>query len=345
MSALFRPYCGRAFGSFGIRTFSGRRPICASAAAGRPVSGQTLGFGVGVGVGGAVGLGGWVGVAVAVAVGEPTATGVAPPPPHEAATTAQTKRTTNARRATITVVKRIGKRRAKGACLVSISPVSTIRVVVEAGSKRVFASAVDWPGWARSGPDEGAALEALIAYAPRYAAVVSGTRLGFAVPAGATGLRVVERVPGNATTDFGAPGVPAKVDAAAVSAADLARMQTVLRAGWRAFDAGVDAARGKTLRKGPRGGGRALTAIVEHVREAEAGYLSGLGWPYKSSGTGRARLEGTRAAVLEGLAASVRGEIAAKGPRGGVRWKPRFFVRRLTWHALDHLWEIEDRSS
>jgi hypothetical protein len=27
-----------------------------------------------------------------------------------------------------------------------------------------------------------------------------------------------------------------------------------------------------------------------------------------------------------------------------VRWKPRFFARRLLWHALDHLWEIEDRS-
>src|SRR5438270_7686251 len=111
MSALLRPYCGRAFGSFGIRTLSGRRPICASAAAGRPVSGQTFGFGVGVGVGGAVGLGGWVGAAAAV--GEPTATGVAPPLPQAPATTAQVKRTTVARRTTIPVDKRIGKRRGR----------------------------------------------------------------------------------------------------------------------------------------------------------------------------------------------------------------------------------------
>jgi len=55
-------------------------------------------------------------------------------------------------------------------------------------------------------------------------------------------------------------------------------------------------------------------------------------------------IEQTRSAVLEGLAASAGGKIAARGPRGGVRWKPRFFVRRLLWHALDHLWEIEDRS-
>lgn len=220
-----------------------------------------------------------------------------------------------------------------------------VPVIVEAGGRRAFASAVDWPGWARSGRDEAAALEALIAYAPRYASVVSRTAGGFAPPADLSALRVVERVRGNATTDYGAPGVSAKRDAAPVVAADLARLRKLLTAGWRAFDAGVDAARGKTLRTGPRGGGRSLAAIVEHVREAEAGYLSGLGWPFKSGASGRELLEQTRTAVLDGLAASTRGEIAAKGPRGGVRWKARFFARRLVWHVLDHLWEIEDRLS
>ena len=220
-----------------------------------------------------------------------------------------------------------------------------IHVVVEGGSKRVFASAVDWPGWARSGRDESAALEALVAYAARYSSVVARAKLGFVTPADARSFRVVERLPGNATTDFGAPGVPAKVDATSVDAAELARFRKLLTAGWRAFDAGVVSARGKTLRAGPRGGGRSLSAIVDHVRDAEAGYLSGLGWPFKSSATGRELIEQTRSAVLEGLAASVYGKIAARGPRGGVRWKPRFFARRLMWHALDHLWEIEDRST
>jgi hypothetical protein len=55
-------------------------------------------------------------------------------------------------------------------------------------------------------------------------------------------------------------------------------------------------------------------------------------------------LPGHRARI-EDSAASVDGKIAARGPRGGTRWKPRFFVRRLLWHALDHLWEIEDRST
>src|SRR5258708_4777560 len=110
MSALFRPYCGRAFGSFGIRTLSGRRPIWASAAAGRPVSGQTFGFGVGVGVGGTVGDAARACTTTGVALGEPPATGVAPPA-HEPATTAQMNRTTIVCRATITVDNRIGKRR------------------------------------------------------------------------------------------------------------------------------------------------------------------------------------------------------------------------------------------
>ena len=34
-------------------------------------------------------------------------------------------------------------------------------VYLEVGSKRVFAGAVDWPGWCRSGRDEATALEAL----------------------------------------------------------------------------------------------------------------------------------------------------------------------------------------
>ena len=55
----------------------------------------------------------------------------------------------------------------------------TIAVAIEAGSKRTFASALDWPGWARSGKTEQAALEALAAYAGRYAEVARVARLPF----------------------------------------------------------------------------------------------------------------------------------------------------------------------
>jgi hypothetical protein len=50
-----------------------------------------------------------------------------------------------------------------------------------------------------------------------------------------------------------------------------------------------------------------------------------------------------RQAVLDGLAAAAEGQIPAVGPRGNARWTPRYFVRRVAWHVLDHAWEIEDR--
>jgi hypothetical protein len=130
-----------------------------------------------------------------------------------------------------------------------------------------------------------------------------------------------------------------------VSSQDLRRFQTLLRAAWRSLDQAVEDATGKELRKGPRGGGRSLDGIVNHVVGAEAGYLNALGWKRPGDqDAGRSEdLEPTRDAVLEGLAASVRGEIPRRGPRGGVRWPPRYFVRRAAWHVLDHAWEIEDR--
>ncbi|MGH2589670.1 MAG: hypothetical protein ACRDGW_02600, partial [Actinomycetota bacterium] len=113
---------------------------------------------------------------------------------------------------------------------------TTLPVCLEVGRKRVFAGAVDWPGWCRSGRDEDAAIEALFAYAPRYARVLRGIRLGFEAPPDPSALTVVERLTGNATTDFGAPDVPPSADAQPVTDQDLARFTTLLRACWRAFD-------------------------------------------------------------------------------------------------------------
>jgi hypothetical protein len=96
------------------------------------------------------------------------------------------------------------------------------------------------------------------------------------------------------------------------------------------------------LRTGPRGGGRDLEDILRHVQEAEMGYLSRLGWKVDLNDA-TDRLEQTRQSILHGVKASANGEIPAKGPRGGVRWTARYFVRRDAWHILDHVWEIEDR--
>ena len=102
---------------------------------------------------------------------------------------------------------------------------------------------------------------------------------------------------------------------------------------------------GKELRKGPRGGGRDVEGITRHVLNADAGYLSRLAWKLEpSEGADLSEeLDRTRQAVLDALAASAHGDVSERGPRGGARWTPRYFVRRVAWHVLDHAWEIEDR--
>ena len=220
---------------------------------------------------------------------------------------------------------------------------SQCEVYLEVGAKRVFACAVDWPGWCRSGPDEASALAALLEYGPRYARVVGSARLGFEAPARVEDVRIVERLAGNATTDFGAPGVIPSADRGDASDADYLRLEKVLRAAWRALDAARKRAEGKVLRKGPRGGGRELDAIVRHVIEADRSYLAGLGWKLRPSDRLADALDQTRSAITNALAASARGEIPATGPRGGKRWPVRYFVRRSAWHVIAHAWEIERR--
>jgi hypothetical protein len=214
-----------------------------------------------------------------------------------------------------------------------------IDVYLEIGKKRTFAGALDWPGWCRIGRDKDTALQALFEYGPRYARILRRTRLGFRVPGDVSALVVRERLKGNATTDFGAPDMPPADDAGLLEDADLRRFQTILKACWRAFDAAVELAEGKELRTGPRGGGRTVDGIVQHVLGAEKGYLSALGGKVSQPESP----EEIRKDILKTLKASARGEIPEFGPRGGKRWSPRYFVRREAWHVLDHVWEIEDR--
>lgn len=221
-----------------------------------------------------------------------------------------------------------------------------IHVFLETGKTRSFAIILGWPGWCRSGRDEESALQQLIEYGPRYAGALADTHLGFCAPSGISDLLVVERLPGSVTTDFGAPAAILPTDALPVDAEELTRLQTVIKASWKTFDRIAVSASGKTLRKGPRGGGRDLERIVEHLQEAEAAYHSSLGGKTPRNaewGTDQA-LKDPRQAILATLTLAVRGEIPAHGPRGGLRWTPRFFVRRLVWHVLDHAWEIEDRA-
>jgi hypothetical protein len=220
-----------------------------------------------------------------------------------------------------------------------------IEVALEAGSQRVFASALEWPGWTRAGRSPAAALQALVDYGPRYARVLRGTRLGFRAPIDVAALTVVETIKGDTTTDFGAPGLPPAADARPVDETEVRRLQTILKACWRALDAAAEVSEGQRLSVGPRGGGRQREDVLAHVQGGDASYLSRLAGTLKLAEDApleeKTRL--TRQAILKALPAAARGEFPTHGPRGGARWTPRYFTRRAAWHVLDHAWEIEDR--
>jgi hypothetical protein len=184
-----------------------------------------------------------------------------------------------------------------------------------------------------------------VAYAPRYAKIFSRTSIDFVPPDDPTTFAVVERLPGTSTTDFGAPDVAPERDAEPFDEAARKRSEAILAAIWRAFDRAVEAAAGKELRKGPRGGGRERDGIVRHVLGADAAYLRRVGQKFSQDEAAplNDELRRTREAIRAALAAGVRGEIPTQGPRGGALWTPRYFVRRVAWHTVDHLWEIEDR--
>lgn len=212
---------------------------------------------------------------------------------------------------------------------------SKLPVFIEAGARRVFASALDWPGWARSGKTEELAVAALADYLPRYAPIVA--MAGLPGPEGV--LAIAERHDGLAkNADFGSLGEIAPSETRPLPAADGARLAALLAATWTAFDSTAGAAPAE-LRKGPRGGGRDTAQIIGHVLGAEVMYARKMGLPRdKASDDG---LDAS-AVLRERIVAALRDPARLTTPLKG--WPPRTAVRRMAWHALDHLWEIEDKS-
>jgi hypothetical protein len=210
-----------------------------------------------------------------------------------------------------------------------------VRVFIESGNRRVFASALDWPGWARSGKSEELALAALADYLPRYALIA---RLaGLEPPDGE--LVVTERRPGVAkNADFGSLGEIAGSETEPLPAEAGARLAALLEAAWSAFDQ-VAAAAPAHLRKGPRGGGRDTDEIVAHVHDGQVLYARKMGLPRDKAAEAGPDAE---AVLRTRIAAALRAPDALVTPAKG--WPPRYAARRMAWHVLDHQWEIEDKS-
>jgi hypothetical protein len=211
-----------------------------------------------------------------------------------------------------------------------------IPVYLELGDKKVFACSIDFPGWCRAGRDEGAALEALADYAPRYAEVARLAKVTF--PAKVE-LEVTERVKGKGATDFGIPHEVTRADAEPLTTRQAARQVELLRAAWTLLDR-VAKASPAELRKGPRGGGRDRDKMLDHVLGAEAAYARkvGIKRPQPELGDTRA-VKALRDELAEALDRASDGSPLV--PNG---WPPRYAIRRIAWHVLDHAWEMQDRA-
>jgi hypothetical protein len=155
--------------------------------------------------------------------------------------------------------------------------VNQVDVYLEIGRTRVFAVLPDWPGWCRSGREESSALQSLMDYGPRYASALGSRQIAFLPPASISELAVAGRLAGNATTDFGAPSLTLPGDTLPLPSTELQRYQEILRACWDAFDSAARMATGCELRKGPRGGGRDLAKVIQHVFDVDVAYLGSLG--------------------------------------------------------------------
>jgi len=214
-------------------------------------------------------------------------------------------------------------------------------VCLEVGSKRTFAIAIDWPGWARAAKSSDDALEALASYADRYQRVLSPAGIEFTAP---VDFAIVEERNGDTTTDFGAPGQHFARDLDAAGGDELEHLIQVWEASWHALD-GQALVSPAELRKGPRGGGRDRSQMIGHVVEADRAYARKIDVRVKPLDPH------DRLAVARLHTAMIDGAIATNEthPNGYTAvpdkaWTVRYLIRRSAWHALDHAWEMADRS-
>jgi hypothetical protein len=214
-----------------------------------------------------------------------------------------------------------------------------LEIAEEVAAKKAFAWAIDWPGWCRGGKDAVLAREALLDYAPRYAVIAKAAKLDLPDVDGAE-LDVVDSVGGGSGTEFGVPSAITDRDRRRVTAKEAERLAAIVEAAWTVFDK-VAAKSPAELRKGPRGGGRDRDKMIRHVIESDHYYARGIGIRLpEPDATDRPAVKAERRAVLDILRQPSDGS-----PLADRKWTLRYAARRIAWHALDHAWEMEDRST
>ena len=137
------------------------------------------------------------------------------------------------------------------------------RVVLEQGKEKTFATAIDWPGWSRSGNSGDDAMRVLAEYTGRYQVIADMAGVvGF--DEASSSLVVVDTLTGNSTTDFGAPDKISAIDHEPMSTDECERQLALLQACWTFFDE-IAARVSAELRDEPLGGGRDRDEIRKSV--------------------------------------------------------------------------------
>ena len=214
-----------------------------------------------------------------------------------------------------------------------------INVTVESTPAKAFATAIDWPGWSRSGKTADLAVEALAAAAPRYARVAGEAGEPFPDEKSVLDFEIVEQAPGGSGTAFGVPSRVTDADERPTGRAEAERLRRLVAAAWTVFDR-VAATAPAELRMGPRGGGRDRDRIIAHVVESDHAYARELGFRLKAPAPDdRGSIAAMRTEMLNVLGSPSDGSAIADR-----RWTARYAAGRIAWHALDHAWEMEDRS-
>jgi hypothetical protein len=209
-------------------------------------------------------------------------------------------------------------------------------IYIELGGKKAIAWSLEWPGWCRIRTSEEAALDALTDYEARYRLIAQRAGLDFAPG----DLVVVERLQGDSNTAWGVPAVMAPAEYRSMDATTAQRNVAILRASWNMLEEVVSTSP-QELRKGPRGGGRDRDEIRSHVIEAERVYARKIGVrhkPFEMDDT--SALNAMRDEIAAVLSKPSKGQPLADGG-----WNASYAVRRIAWHVMDHIWEIEDRRS
>ena len=220
-----------------------------------------------------------------------------------------------------------------------MSVTAPVRVMLEQGKKkRLVACAFDWPGWDRSVRVGHDVLAVLDDYRPRYSKVAELAGFGPEFDMSG-GFEVVEQLDGIGMTDYyGVSGRPAAPEYEPMNDTECDRKVALLRAAWVTFD-DTAAQVSPELRKGPRGGGREKTSIVQHVNGAEIHEFApkvGVKVPPETADDPSA-LSDYRNDFAEAIRDHHARHEAARS------WPLQFLIRRCAWHMLDHAWELEDR--